>query len=96
MQNYTIIKQTTTSMIIEMEAQKLSVEDQKRIFGKNLKHAAIDETLKFILQEDFIFDIDTLIYHDLDPGFRLLQKGTYPLEMNQGKIMIFMTLSPYR
>lgn len=83
-------------MIIEMETKKLSVEDQERIFGKNLKHIAIDETLKFILEEDFIFEIDTLIYHDLDPGFRLLQKGTYPLEFSHGKVMILMTLSPYR
>jgi hypothetical protein len=96
MKNYTIKKQTTTSMIIEMETNKLSIEDQKRIFGKNLKHVAIDETLKFIVEEDFIFDIDTLIYNDLDPRFRLLQKGTYPLEINHGKVMIFMTLSPYR
>ena len=96
MENYTIKKQSTTSMIIELETVNLNIDNQKKIFGKEFKQVAIDETLTFIQEDDFIFDINTLLYIGLDPGFRLLKKGTYPLVINHGKVQISVTLSLYR
>ncbi len=96
MENYTITRQTDTSMIIEMETSNLTIDDQKRMFGKEFRQVTIDETLTFIQEDNFIFDINTLLYLDLDPGFRLLKKGTYPLVINHGKIQISVTLSLYR
>jgi hypothetical protein len=96
MENYTITKQTSTSMIIEMETANLTITDQKRMFGKEFDCVAIDETLAFIQKEDYIFDINTLLYLGLDPGFRLLEKGTYPLEIHNTKILISITLCAYR
>ena len=96
MKNYTIKKQTTTSMIIEMDTVKLCADDQLRMFGKEFKQVTLDESLTFIQEDDFIFDINTLLHLGLDPGFRLLKKGTYPLEINHGIVQISITLSPYR
>ena len=96
MENYTIKKQSTTSMIIELETVNLNIDNQKKIFGKEFKQVAIDETLTFIQEDDFIFDINTLLSIGLDPGFRLLKKGTYPLVINHGKVQISVTLSLYR
>ena len=96
MENYTIKKQSTTSMIIELETVNLNIDNQKKMFGKEFKQVAIDETLTFIQEDDFIFDINTLLSIGLDPGFRLLKKGTYPLVINHGKVQISVTLSLYR
>ena len=96
MENYTIKKQSTTSMIIELETDNLTIDNQKKMFGKEFKQVAINETLTFIQEDDFIFDINTLISIGLDPGFRLLKKGTYPLVINHGKVQISVTLSLYR
>ena len=96
MENYTIKKQSTTSMIIELETANLNIDNQKKMLGKEFKQVAIDETLTFIQEDDFIFDINTLLSIGLDPGFRLLKKGTYPLVINHGKVQISVTLSLYR
>ena len=96
MENYTIKKQSTTSMIIELETDNLTIDNQKKMFGKEFKQVDINETLTFIQEDDFIFDINTLLSIGLDPGFRLLKKGTYPLAINHGKVQISVTLSLYR
>ena len=96
MENYTIKKQSTTSMIIELETDNLTIDNQKKMLGKEFKQVVINETLTFIQEDDFIFDINTLISIGLDPGFRLLKKGTYPLVINHGKVQISVTLSLYR
>jgi hypothetical protein len=96
MENYTLKKQNATSLIIEMETARFDADDLKKMFGKEFKQVTLDETLTFTQEEDFIFDINTLLYLDLDPGYRLLKKGVYPLEIKNKKVQILITLSPYR
>lgn len=96
MENYIIKKQTATSMIIELDMANLGITNQKKIFGEGSLPFRIDENLTFIQDEDFIFDINTLIFFDLDPMYRLLRKGTYPLKVCQGKIQIAITLHPFQ
>jgi hypothetical protein len=96
MENYTLKKQNATSLIIEMETARFDANDLKKMFGKEFKQVTLDETLTFIQEEDFIFDINTLLYLELDPGYRLLKKGVYPLEIKNEKVQILITLSPYR
>lgn len=96
MRNYNIVKQTSKSLIIEIETSKLSVEDQKFMFGKEYDKITPDEELVFIQDQDYVFDIDTMIYLELDMGFRMIKRGSYPLQIVKDKVQVTINLSPYR
>lgn len=96
MKNYNIVKQTSKSLIIEIETSKLSVEDQKFMFGKEFAQITSDEELVFIQDQDYIFNIDTMIYLELDMGFRMIKRGSYPLQIIKDKVQVTIDLSPYR
>lgn len=93
MKNFNIQKLTSKSMVIEIETSKLTIEDQKMFFGKEYSNIAADEQVFFIQEQDFIFDINTLLYLELDPAFRLLKRGTYPIEIAGDKVKITVMLS---
>lgn len=95
MKNFNIQKLTSKSMVIEIETSKLTVEDQRMFFGKEYSNISADEQLFFIQEQDFIFDINTLLYLELDPAFRLLKRGTYPLEIISNKVKVTVVLSAY-
>jgi len=96
MKSYNIIKLTPTSLIIEVETKKLSVEDQKFMFGKEYDKISADERLVFIQDKDFVFDIDTMIYLELDLGYRMIKRGSYPLQIVKDKVQVTIELSPYK
>jgi hypothetical protein len=95
MSNYTIRKQTDTSMIIEIVTTKLTIEEQIQFFGKEYSKLNPKEELLFIQDSDFIFDFNTLLYFELDTRFSLLKKGFYPLEIVNDTVQVHITLSPY-
>jgi hypothetical protein len=74
MSNFTIKKQTDTSMIIEIVTTKLTIEEQIQFFGKEYSKLNAKEELLFIQDSDFIFDFNTLLYFELDTRCRLLKK----------------------
>lgn len=96
MKNYNIVKQTPTSLLIEIETSKLSIEDQKFMFGKEFAQITSDEKLVFIQDQDYIFNIDTMIYLELDMSFRMIKRGSYPLQIIKDKVQVTIDLSPYR
>ena len=96
MKNFTIIKQTTASMLIEIDINALTIEDQRLFFGKEFSKIVPDEEIVFIQDEDFIFDINTLLYLELDPGYRLLKRGSYPIEIRNNIVHVSLSLSMYR
>lgn len=96
MKNFNVIKTSSKSMILELETSKLSIEDQKLFFGKEYSKIAPNETLVFIQDQDYIFDIDTMIYLELDMGYRMIKRGSYPLEIIKDKVQVSITLSAYR
>ena len=93
MKNFTTYKQSENTMVIELEATKLSSEDQNLIFGKEYSKMNSNETLTFVQNEDYIFDIDTLIYLGFDVNYKFLKKGNYPLSIIKDKILVTLTLS---
>lgn len=93
MKKFSIRKLTSKSMEIEIETAQLSIEDQRTFFGKEYTNIAADEQLFFIQEQDFIFDINTLLYLELDPAFRLLKRGTYPIELVNDKVKVTVILS---
>lgn len=96
MKTYNIIKVTSKSMIIEVESSKLSIDDQKYLFGKELSKITPNEELVFVQDQDYIFDIDTMIYLEMDIGFRMIKRGSYPLHIVEDKVQVAIDLSPYR
>lgn len=93
MKNFTTYKQSENTMVIELEATKLSTDDQKLIFGKEYSKMSPNETLTFLQNEDYVFDMDTLIYLGFDVNYKFLKKGSYPLTIVKDKVMVTLTLS---
>jgi hypothetical protein len=95
MKNFNITKLTSKSMVIEIELSKLNSEEQKVFLGKEYSTAINQEELFFIQEQDFIFDINTLLYLELDPAYRLLKRGTYPLQIVNDSALVTIELSVY-
>ncbi|MCZ8169671.1 MAG: hypothetical protein ACK5RV_11200 [Flavobacterium sp.] len=93
MKNFITYKQSENTLVIELEATKLSIDDQKLIFGKEYSKMTKDETLRFEQTEDYVFDLDTLIYLGFDVNFKYLKKGTYPISIVKDKVLVTLTLS---
>lgn len=92
MKSFNTYKQSSHSMVIELEAANMSLDDQKRFFGKEYSKMTSNETLTFVQEEDFEFSLETLILLDLDINYKLLKKGTYPISMINGKVQVLLTL----
>ncbi|MBL7886285.1 MAG: hypothetical protein JNJ52_06025 [Flavobacterium sp.] len=93
MKNFNITKLSSKSMVIEIEASKLTLEEQNIFFGKSYAQVLTDEQLLFFQEQDFVFDINTLLYLELDPAYRVLKRGTYPIEIVNDTILVSLTLT---
>lgn len=93
MKNFDVLKLSPDTMLIQIETDKLSVEEQNSYFGKEYSKLEPNETLEFIQEEDFIFDKDLLLYMGLDTRYYLLKKGNYPLEFFENKVIVTLKLS---
>lgn len=93
MKNYTTYKQSENTMIIELDTNNLSVEDQKKFFGKEYSKITSNEVLTFVQEADYVFSADMLLYLGFDLSYKNLKKGTYPLAIIKDKVLITLTLS---
>lgn len=91
--NYTTYKQSENTMIIELDTNNLSVEDQKKVFGKEYSKITSNEELTFVQEADYVFSLDMLLYLGFDILYKNLKKGTYPLAIIKDKVLITLTLS---
>ena len=96
MKMYTSTKLDFNKMSFEIEPNKLSIEEQIIFFGKEYRELKPTNKIMFIQENDFIFDLDTLIYLDLDLAYGLLKKGTYPVTVEKDKVKVIFTLSFHR
>lgn len=86
-------KKSENTMVIEMDVLNLTKEDQNKFFGKEYSRITPNEKLFFIQEEDYVFDLSTLLYLDFDYNYRYLKKGEYPLEIKDDKIYVTLTLT---
>jgi hypothetical protein len=93
---YTSTKLDFNKMSFEIDPINLAIEDQIRFFGKEYRELKPTDEIVFIQENDFIFDLDTLIYLDLDLAYGLLKKGTYPVTIEKEKVKVTFTLSFHR
>ncbi|CAM4429008.1 hypothetical protein [Flavobacterium terrigena] len=90
--NYTKI--TSTDLILEVDINNLSKDEQISMFGKVYSPETETENAAFVQEEDFIFEINIMLYLELDPAYSLLKKGTYPLRFREEKVQVLLSLSP--
>lgn len=93
MKNFKAIKTSATSMILELNTNMLTKDDQLLFFGKEYSQITTNETLTFVQQDDYEFNIDLLIYMGLDTRYKFLKKGEYPLAIVNDKVQVSLTLS---
>lgn len=93
MKNFNVTKQSSNSLLIQIEISKLSPEEQKLFFGKEYAKIAPDETLEFIQDEDFKFEMNTLLYLEMDTRYSILKKGKYPVQISKETVKVTLTLS---
>ncbi|ESU29164.1 hypothetical protein FLJC2902T_12060 [Flavobacterium limnosediminis JC2902] len=93
MKNFNVSKQSYNTLLIQIEINKLSLDEQLLFFGKEYAKITPEEILEFIQDEDFIFDKDTLLYLGVDTKYDLLKKGNYPLKFSKDKVAVTLTLS---
>lgn len=91
--NYTKI--TSTDLILEVDRNGLSTEEQILMFGNNYRAESKMENAAFVQEEDYIFEINIMLYLGLNPAYCLLKKGTYPLRFNDEKLQVLLSLSPF-
>lgn len=93
MKTFNITKHSSRTFTMEIDINTLSIEDQKICFGKEYSKIASTEVIEFIQDQDFIFDINTLLYLELDPAYPVLKRGAYPLEIVDGKARVTLSLT---
>jgi len=91
--NFKAIKTSSTSIILELNANRLSKDDQIKFFGKEYAKITACERLTFIQQDDYEFSFYFLLYLDLDTRYKYLKKGEYPLEVTKDNVQVLLTLS---
>ncbi|ESU23967.1 hypothetical protein FEDK69T_10250 [Flavobacterium enshiense DK69] len=93
MKNFNVTKQSFNSLLIQIEISKLTAEEQKLFFGKEYAKITPNETLEFIQDEDFKFDMNALLYLEMDPRYPILRKGKYPVQISKDSVKVTLTLS---
>lgn len=93
MKNFKAVKISPSSILLELNTNALSKQDQFKFFGKEYSKISSDEKLTFIQEEDYEFSFDVLNYLELNTLYKYLKKGEYPLEIINDKIQVFLTLS---
>lgn len=95
MRKFNYKKITSTDLILEVDINNLSKEEQVSMFGKTYTSCTKTDDAAFVQEEDFIFEINTMLYLELDPAYCLLKKGTYPLRFRDEKVQVLLSLSPF-
>lgn len=96
MQKFNYKKITSTDLIFEIAIKDMSKEEQIGLFGKAFSVDIDTENISFFQEEDFVFDLNTMLYLELDPSYPLLRKGAYPLRLRDEKVQVLLSLSPNR
>lgn len=87
-----VTKQSLNTILLIIDANKLTIEEQANCFGKEYSKMTTDDTLLFAQAADFVFDAKTLISLGLESKYTTIKKGNYPCAISQDKIQVKMTL----
>ncbi|SEQ19873.1 hypothetical protein [Flavobacterium urocaniciphilum] len=94
MQKFNYTKITSTDLILEVDINNLSNEEQVLMFGNSNPSESNAEKGTFVQEEDFVFEINIMLYLEMDPAYSLLKKGLYPFQVKDEKVQVLLSLSP--
>jgi len=93
MQKFNYTKITSTDLILEVDINNLTNEEQILMFGNSHSSDSNSEKGTFVQEEDFVFEINIMLYLEMDPAYSLLKKGMYPIQVKDEKVQVLLSLS---
>lgn len=87
-----VSKLSINTILLELNLNDLSIEEQISHFGKELSKINSSNTAEFIQDYDFILNEKMLLYLDIDTKYCLVKKGKYPIEISNDKVQIIIKL----
>lgn len=90
---YTLYKADKYQMMIELNLNKLDEDDQVLFFGKPYNDLEENEELKFIQHFDFEMEFVVMVVLEIDPDFRIIKKGEYPVEIEDNFVRVVITMA---
>lgn len=92
---YTLYKVEKRQMMIELDLNKLDEDDQTLFFGKPYNTLAENEELKFIQHFDFEMDYVVMVVLEINPDYRIIKKGEYPVEIEDNFVRVVLTMEHF-
>lgn len=87
-----LLKISETELQLTIKTDTLTIEDQKFLFGKEIK--TISEIEKFYFNQDYDFELNPETIKLLNLGFKkpTIKSGIYPIKLLEGKAIIILKL----
>lgn len=89
----TAIKQSETEITMEINYTLFSDTMQINLAGNLFSRIAIGTKLYFTQDEDLILDNDSLLVLGINPKFKYIKKGIYPMFLNKDTVTISIVLT---
>ena len=80
------------AVLLIIEKQKLSIENQISLVGKEFSKINGNEKLNFIQEVDIVFEQETLIKLGINPKYSVLKSGLYDIEISEKDVLITIKL----
>lgn len=85
-------KLSENSIALILENANLSQQDQKRIAGKSFSDVTIKEKPIFHQEQEFLLDESLLKKLEVNPDYKYIKAGDYPIVFQEGKSLVIFTL----
>jgi len=91
--NVSLTKVSENSLLMIIENKDLSTNDQKRITGKSFNEINKSDQTYFHQENDFVLDEDLLKKLSINPSYKYIKAGKYPLVLENDKSIVVFTLN---
>jgi len=91
-EKFYLLKISDTQLQLTIKTEALTIEDQKFLFGKEIK--TITEIEKFYFNQDYDFELnpDTIKLLELNTKNPTIKKGIYPIKLIDGRAIIILEI----
>ena len=91
-EKFYLLKISETELQLTIKTDVLTIEDQKFLFGKEIK--TISELEKFYFNQDYDFELnpETIILLNLTTKNPTIKRGIYPIKLVEGRAIIILKI----
>ena len=91
-EKFYLLKISESELQLTIKTDALTIEDQKFLFGKEIK--TISELEKFYFNQDYDFELnyETIKLLQLNQGNPTIKSGIYPIKLMEGRAIIILKL----